>query len=492
MKLPGSIVSWRANRIASTTELNELLKEMLDLIIQVCGASTGTLYLLDKERNELVFQLVRGQEHDAALIGQRIGADQGIVGVAVQEARAVVVEELTADPRWYGPIGSDEYTLHNTIAFPLLLRGDPIGAVQVFNFRQQPLQLMQLLGNRMGAEYEKAKLLQAREKHSQRLEMLISLIMKISATLDREQILNTIIEQARHLLDAENTSLFLLDEKSGDLVLYLSKGSDETTLPNLHIPPDTGIIGHVIKTGEVVRLKDAQKDERHYEGIDLISGVTTRSLLAVPLRVPTVVLGQERGTTQACIIGGLEAINKHDGEFTESDTQLLCSLAEQTALILHISNLYSDANELFISTIKALVAAIDAKDPYTEGHSQRVSEYSTAMAAELGLPPEMTHRIRIGALLHDIGKIGVSDSILTKPDRLTPEEYAKVKKHPLIGANIIQKVALLKDVLPALAQHHERMGGKGYPLGLAGEAISPIARIIAVADVFDALTSNRP
>lgn len=438
----------RANRIASTTELDELFSKMLDLIILVCGADTGTMYLLDKDEEELIFEIVRGEVKDQELIGQRIQMDEGIVGATVKEAKPLVVKDLASDPRWYGPVGEGEGKLKNAISFPLLLHGEPIGAVQVFNYTQKPLQLMQLLGNRMASEYEKTMLLRKSEQHSARLQALIDLVAEISTTLDRDQILDLIIDQARYLLNAEASSLFLLDEESNDLVLYLSKDVHETTLPPLRIPPNTGIIGHVVESGEVACLKDVRTDERHYDGIDQVSGVETRSLLAVPLRVPTVILGRERGTTEARIIGGVEAINKIDGYFNENDIQLLSTLAEQAATVLHIANLYADADELFLNTIKALVAAIDAKDPYTEGHSQRVSDYSVAIAEELGMSPEEQHHIRIGALLHDIGKIGIPDTILTKPGHLTEKEFDEMKRHPAIGADIIKKSATAAQRTP--------------------------------------------
>ena len=220
--------------------------------------------------------------------------------------------------------------------------------------------------------------------------------------------------------------------------------------------------------------------------------MVTRSVLAVPLRAPTVVLGQERGTTEERIIGGLETINKREGTFNENDVQLLRTLADQAATVLHIANLYADANELFWDTSKALVAAIDAKDPYTEGHSQRVSDFSVAIARELDLSTEMIHHIRIGSLLHDVGKIGVPDAILMKPGRLTSEEFNTIKKHPSIGANIMGNVRMLHTELHALAEHHERLDGAGYPNTLSGNEISLIGRIVAVADAFDAMTSDRP
>lgn len=482
----------RANEISSTTESQELLERMLDLIIEVCGADTGTMYLLDAERHELVFQLVRGQVRDPSLMGRRIPEDEGIVGAAIQQRRPVVVEDLESDPRWSKTARPQGMVLKNTIALPLLLRGRPEAAIQVFNFRQQPLHLIQMLGNRMIAEYEKTVLLQTSRAYGRKLERLLTLMTQISATLDRDLLIERILDEAHRLLDAEGVSLFLLDESGRELVLHASRGEHPIPEPMVRLPADVGIIGHVVRSGEAVCLQDAASDPRHYSEIDRLVGVITRSLLAVPLRIPDVTFGQERGTTEGRIIGGLEAINKQGGEFSRDDVLLLSSLAQQTALVIYLANLYAEADDLFVSTVSALVAAIDAKDPYTEGHSQRVSEYSVAMARELDLPPRMVQEVRLGALLHDIGKIGVPDAILRKPDRLTEEEYEEVKKHPLIGAKIIEPVHQLEGIVPALAQHHERVDGKGYPLGLKGEGIALIARLVAVADVFDALTSERP
>jgi putative nucleotidyltransferase with HDIG domain len=247
-----------------------------------------------------------------------------------------------------------------------------------------------------------------------------------------------------------------------------------------------------VETGETALVKDADADKRHYSVVDQVSGKATHDVLAVPLITPTVLLGQERGITEAKIIGGLEAINKIEGVFTEADARILRTMADQAATVFHIANLYADANELFLDTIKSMVAAIDAKDPYTEGHSQRVSEFCVAIARELGMSQEDIHHIRIGSLLHDVGKIGIPDVILSKPERLTPEEFEQMKNHPSVGANIMGQVRMLQTEIPALEQHHERVDGKGYPLGLGQDEISLFGRIVAVADVFDALTSNRP
>lgn len=148
--------------------------------------------------------------------------------------------------------------------------------------------------------------------------------------------------------------------------------------------------------------------------------------------------------------------------------------------------------ELFLGTLRAFVAAIDAKDPYTRGHSERVAAVSRALAQELGLPTEQISRIWISALVHDVGKIGVDDSILKKGSILTEEEFARMKEHPTIGAEILAPIDQLKDTLPAVRWHHECWNGRGYPDGLHGEEIPLEARIVAVADTFDAITTRRP
>ena len=148
--------------------------------------------------------------------------------------------------------------------------------------------------------------------------------------------------------------------------------------------------------------------------------------------------------------------------------------------------------ELFLGSIRMLAAAIDEKDPYTRGHSDRVAKYSVMIGQQLALPAKELDRLRISALLHDVGKIGVDDRVLKKPGALTAEEFQIMKQHPSKGANIMRPVAQLKDVLPGIELHHEHVDGKGYPYGLKGEEIPMMARIIAVSDTLDAMTTNRP
>jgi putative nucleotidyltransferase with HDIG domain len=146
----------------------------------------------------------------------------------------------------------------------------------------------------------------------------------------------------------------------------------------------------------------------------------------------------------------------------------------------------------YLDTIRSLAAAVDAKDPYTRGHAQRVAALSVEIGRELGLGRDALQALEYGGILHDIGKIGIPDSILTKPAPLTDDEMALVRAHPVIGAEIVAGVEFLKDAIPAIRHHHERWDGSGYPSGLAGDAIPLVARIVNIVDTWDACTSHRP
>jgi HD-GYP domain-containing protein (c-di-GMP phosphodiesterase class II) len=165
---------------------------------------------------------------------------------------------------------------------------------------------------------------------------------------------------------------------------------------------------------------------------------------------------------------------------------------ELEQFVLDLKRAANENRELFMGSIQMLAGAVDEKDPYTRGHSDRVTRYSLMIARELGLTEDFIEIVRISAQLHDVGKIGIEDRILKKPGALTPEEFDVMKTHTTKGANILSPVAQLKDMIPGIELHHESLDGRGYPRGLKGDEIPLLPRIIAVADTFDALTTNRP
>ena len=166
--------------------------------------------------------------------------------------------------------------------------------------------------------------------------------------------------------------------------------------------------------------------------------------------------------------------------------------AEIERQIRNLQAAFKENNELFLGTIRAMAQAIDAKDPYTRGHSVRVNRYSMIISRKLGLSDEDLRDIHVSSLLHDVGKIGIDDSILRKTGQLTEEEFEIIKTHPVLGATIMSPIHQMERIIPGLRYHHERADGSGYPTGLFGDNIPVMARIIAVADSFDAITTNRP
>jgi len=204
-----------------------------------------------------------------------------------------------------------------------------------------------------------------------------------------------------------------------------------------------------------------------------------RQMMAVPLQRHDQVLG--------C----LYALDKHDGDFDSADSKLLNSIANESAIYLENSRLFEDMRGLMMGLLHSLTSAVDAKDPYTFGHSERVALLSRHLSQEVRLSEHDIEQVYMAGLLHDVGKIGVPESVLQKTGKLTAEEFDAMKKHPEIGARILQDVRQIKQIIPGVLHHHERYDGKGYPMGLAGEDIPLMGRIICLADSFDAMTSNR-
>ncbi len=193
------------------------------------------------------------------------------------------------------------------------------------------------------------------------------------------------------------------------------------------------------------------------------------------------------------IVGVLIAGEKRgpDPVISSVDMKLLGATATNMAIFLENAALYDDLSTMFLGTLEALTASIDAKDTYTSGHSLRVAHLTRLLAKEVGLDEHTLGRVHIAGLVHDIGKIGVPEAVLTKPGKLTEEEYAWIRRHPEIGHRILKDIPQLHDILPGVLYHHERFDGCGYPEGIAGDDIPLVARLISLADAFDAMSSMR-
>jgi len=172
--------------------------------------------------------------------------------------------------------------------------------------------------------------------------------------------------------------------------------------------------------------------------------------------------------------------------------ELLESVGKQAAIAIENASLYENLEQMFINTITSLASIMDAKSPWTKGHAERVTHYAMAIGKRMGLDADSLETVRLGGLLHDIGKIGTYDMILEKPSGLTPDELELIHKHPGKGAEILEPIKQLKDIVPLVKYHHEKVDGTGYPEGLKGSEIPMLAKILCVADAYDSLIANRP
>jgi len=242
-----------------------------------------------------------------------------------------------------------------------------------------------------------------------------------------------------------------------------------------------GIAGWVAEIGQPLIVNDVQKDPRFSRKADDKSAFKTRNMICVPVKI------------RDKVSGVLQAINKLNGQpFTQWDLEEFGSLAAQVAIAIENANLYKELKEAFLGTAEALGDAIEAKDAYTAGHTRRVLSYSLLMGRHLDITPAELENLKLAAALHDIGKIGVEDQILQKQGKLNEAEKKKMDNHTVIGPKIVENIKQMRPVIPGICYHHEEYDGTGYPQQLKGEQIPLIARIIAVADCFDAMTTDRP
>ncbi|RLD15974.1 MAG: hypothetical protein DRI36_06360 [Caldiserica bacterium] len=313
-----------------------------------------------------------------------------------------------------------------------------------------------------------------------KLEILLEFGKKIQAERNIEKLIKLLTEEATELLEAERATVFVLDKEKKKLWSLVGLGLDKQ---KIEIPMNEGIAGYVATTGESLNVPNAYKDERFNKEIDKKTGFRTKTILAVPIR-----------NLKGEIMGVFQVLNKKDTTFNEEDEEILNMLASQAGVAIENSKLYSQLKEAFSSFIESLAQALDARDHITSGHTLRVANLSMLIGKKLGLNEEEIEILHHAAWLHDIGKIGIKDSVLAKPGKLTEEEFNHIKTHTILTKQILDKIKFygkMKDIPLIASSHHERYDGRGYNLGLKGTEIPLLSRIISVSDVFDALTSKR-
>ncbi len=310
-------------------------------------------------------------------------------------------------------------------------------------------------------------------------ETLLDIARSLAETLEPQRVLELALAKAEEFCAAETSSIWELDEAAGELFFRVVRGRAAPEIGKVRIRLGQGIVGSVALSGLAELVPDVTKDAR-WRG-EISSQFDTHGMLLVPL--------VSRGKT----IGVLQLLNAASrSAFTDDDLRRMRQFAGPLATALANARLYAALERTFVESVTALAEAVEMRDPYTGGHIRRVVAYSLLLGDELELPADELENLRLGATLHDIGKIAVPDHILRKPGPLNAEEAAVMRRHPGDGAAIVSRIASLAPVLPVVRSHHERLDGKGYPDGLSGDQISMPARIAAVADTYDAITTSRP
>ncbi len=296
-------------------------------------------------------------------------------------------------------------------------------------------------------------------------QMLRDKLLELYGDMRAKDLPTLILRLALNLVDAENA---IFTDSTGSVTMA-SIGLDN--LPDEVSEALYQYTREAVKTEEPVIRNDSQK---------LPDGRNCVNLAALPVAV--------KGVLNGVIL----VANRRAGDFEEEQTELLLSIGRHAGIAIENHRLHEELRHAYITTVAALADAIEMKDPYTRGHCEGVAEVAVEVAQKLGWPEDQIEKIRYAALLHDIGKIGVADSILLKPGKLTNDEFRVIQGHSEIGSNMVGHIGWLKDVQPFVLHHHERMDGSGYPSGLEGEAIPLGARIIGVVDALDAMTTTRP
>jgi len=312
------------------------------------------------------------------------------------------------------------------------------------------------------------------------LDTLLDVTRRLMTVTDLDALLRLIAEATVTMVGAERATIYIVDR---DRQEFWSRVATGKGVGEIRFPIGVGIAGAVAQTGETINIPDAYADPRFNPESDKRTGFHTRNLLTIAMT------GHD-----GAVIGVFQAVNKKVGPFTIEDEITLGSLASSAAVAVENAQLVTAQKRLWLSLIETLATTVDARDQQTAGHSKRVTRYAAVIGAETGLSLEDLERLRAAALLHDYGKIAVCDRFLQKPGKLDDAEFAYMKAHAEKTAEFLGYLDFppdMREVPEIAAQHHERMDGTGYPKGLRGDQILIGARIVAAADVFDALTAPR-
>jgi len=321
------------------------------------------------------------------------------------------------------------------------------------------------------------------------LRKLIEVNKAITTSLELEAVFELLLEGILEIASGAR-AMILLQQDDGEMETVYEKNLEQTGATIAGKGISSSVVQRVVETGEAVLINDVA-DNPDFEAQASIQALDLRSIVAIPLNYSQAYLRTAEGSDP---LMGVVYVDSRSARrrFKQEDLDLMMAFSTQGAISLENAKLHRELQESYLELVMSLAEAVEIKDRYTRGHSDLVSRYAVEIARRMGLTDKEIEVIQRGGMLHDVGKIGIDEAILNKNGRLTDEEFTEIKNHPVYGANIVEPIAFLRGEREIVLQHHEKMDGSGYPHGITGDEISIGARIIAVCDVFEGVTSNRP
>ena len=454
-----------------------LEQKTLETAIRVVDGAAGMLTRSTELGHQAAIMFVG---FDGELDGKEFQNGQGIVGATMLSRLATAVEDLSTNSDLVSAFDGAASMMQAAICTPMLEEGQLWGTLTVFDSKKREWtaddkRVLSTLGNQGVVAVRNAELYEKNERSIWELRNLQEALQAATSTLDLNQVLQQVLAGAAKASSAQIGCLALDD--GGKLVLKGGFGTDSHTAEKLALGIGGDICRRVMETDEPV-----METMRHDSKND--SPLNPRAVLCVPMTL--------RGTP----LGVLFLANYQEGHaFTADHRNLVTELATQAAVAIDNARLFKDREDVIFQSLVALANTSDARDRYTAGHSQRVTQYALMIARQMKYSPgdqSAWVRLERGCRLHDIGKIGVPDEILRKTGKLTDAEFEKMKEHTIVGYNILSALKMLTDELVIVRSHHERFDGKGYPDHKKGDELPIFAWIVSAADAIDAMTSDRP
>ena len=464
--------------LTTVTQGSKVLEQKtLETAVRVTTASAGLLTRTTADGSQATIMSLGLPSTVDDLVVQN---GQGIIGAVMLSGRPTAVPDLSQSPELQSPPNLVQFGLHAAICMPMLEDGQLWGTLSVFDVKKREWttddqRVLATLGNQGVVAVRNAERYDNSQRDVWELRSLQEALKAATETLDLNQVLQKVLDGAAKASSAQIGCLALDD--SGRLVLKGGFGTEYTTAEKLALIDNGDICKEVMASG-----KPFMESMDHGTAND--SPLNPRAVLCVPIRL--------RGKST----GVLFLANYQAGHaFTPDQRDLVTELAAQAGVNIDNARLVKENQEGFLSSLEALAAAVDERGPYTVGHSQRVTKYALMIARQMKYSPkdqDAWARLERGSMLHDIGKVGVPDAILQKAGKLTDEEFAKMREHPVAGFNILSGLKMLTDELIIVRYHHERYDGKGYPDRKKGHELSMFLWIVGAADAIDAMTSDRP